>query len=118
MKFRKSHCGINAQKVAVSRQMREIRDGDGFAADLAGKLSHFLMRAFQELVQNAEFIHDFKRGWMDCVAPEITQKVRVFLEHENVNALARKEEAQHHPGRTASSDATASVDRVIHANQS
>jgi hypothetical protein len=55
---------------------------------------------------------------MDCVAPEITQKIRVFFEHENVNALARKQEAQHHPGGTASRDATASVDRVNHANQS
>jgi hypothetical protein len=54
---------------------------------------------------------------MDCVATEITQKVRVFLEHENVNALVRKQEAQHHPGRTASGDATASVDRAVHANQ-
>jgi hypothetical protein len=76
------------------------------------------MRAFQELVQNAKFMHDFKRGWMNGVASEITQKVRVFLEHENVNALARKQEAQHHPGGTASRDATASVDRVNHANQS
>jgi hypothetical protein len=98
--------------------MGEIRNRHGFAADLAGKLSHFLMRAFQELVQNAKFIHDLKRGWMDCVAPEITQKIRVFFEHENVNALARKKEAKHHPGGTASGDATASVDRVIHTHQS
>jgi len=98
--------------------VREIRNRDGFAADLAGKLSHFLMRAFQELVQNAKFMHDLKRRGMDCVAPEIAQKIRVLFEHENVNALARKQEAQHHPGRTASGDATACVDRLIHANQS
>jgi hypothetical protein len=55
---------------------------------------------------------------MDGVAAEITQKIRVFFEHENVNALARKKEAQHHPGSSASGDATASVDRTIHANQS
>ena len=106
------------QKMAVSGEVREIRNGDGFVADLAGKLSHFLMRTFQELVQNAKFIHDFKRRRMDCVAPEITQKIRVFFEHEHINALARQQESQHHPGRTTSGDATASVDRVIHANQS
>ena len=106
------------QEAAVSRQMSEIREGDRFAADLAGKLSHFLMRAFQELIQNAEFIHDIERGWMDRVAAEIAQEVRVLFEHENVHALARQKKAQHHAGGTASRNATASVDRVIHTHQS
>jgi hypothetical protein len=98
--------------------MGEIRKRDGFIPHLAAQFTYLLMRAFQELVQNAEFMHDFKCRRMDRVAAEITQKIRVFFEHENVNALARKKEAQHHPGRTASGDATASVDGIIHANQS
>jgi hypothetical protein len=53
---------------------------------------------------------------MDSVATEITKEIRAFFEHDNVNALARKKKAQHYAGGTASSDATASVDRVIHAN--
>ncbi len=40
----------------------------------------------------------------------------MLFEHDNVNALARKEKAQHYAGGTTSDDATASVDRVIHAN--
>jgi hypothetical protein len=76
------------------------------------------MRTLQELIQNAEFEHDFKRRRMNGVASEITQEVRVFLKHDSVNALARKKKAQHHTGRTASGDATASVDRIIHANNS
>ena len=55
---------------------------------------------------------------MDRVAAEITQKVRVFFENENVDALARKKEAQHYAGGATSSDTTASVDRIIHANHS
>jgi hypothetical protein len=53
---------------------------------------------------------------MNGVAAEITQKIRMLFEHENVNSLARKKKAQHYAGGTASGDATASVDRVIHAN--
>ena len=104
--------------MAVSRKVGEIRNRDGFAADLAAKFSHLLMRTLQELIQNAEFEHDFKRRRMNGVASEITQKIRMLFEHDNFNALARKKEAQHYTGRTASGDATASVDRIIHANNS
>lgn len=78
------------QKMAVRRQMGEIRKRDGFIPHLAAQFTYLLMRAFQELVQNAELMHDFKCRRMDRVAAEITQKIRVFFEHENVNALARK----------------------------
>jgi hypothetical protein len=74
------------------------------------------MRALQELIQNAEFVHEFKRRRMDGVAAEIAQEVCMLFEHDNVNALARKKKAQHYAGGTASGNATASVDRVIHAN--
>src|SRR5580698_5787432 len=102
--------------MAVSPQVGEIRNRDSFAPDLATKFRHLLMRALQKLIQNAEFVHDFKRRRMDGIAAEITKKIRVFLEHDNVNALARKEKAQHYAGGTTSDDATASVDRFIHAN--
>src|SRR4029077_6329209 len=42
------------QEFAMRGQVGEVRERDGRAADLAGKLAHFLMRTFEELVQNAK----------------------------------------------------------------
>src|SRR5690348_11312126 len=68
------------KKAAVSRQMREIRDDRALAADLACKLAYFLVRAFEKFVQNAEFMHDFESGWMNCVPRNRAESHRVSPE--------------------------------------
>src|SRR5438874_533225 len=61
-----------SEETAVSREMGEIRDRDDILSHLTGELSYFLMRAFQELVQNTEFMHNLKCGWMDRIPAKIT----------------------------------------------
>jgi hypothetical protein len=42
----------------------------------------------QKTLQHTKFVHDFQRRRMDGVAPKITEKVGVFLQHRNVDASA------------------------------
>src|SRR5438128_6356877 len=104
-----------SEETAVSREMGEIRNCDGILSHLTSELSYFLMRAFQELVQNTEFMHNLKCGWMDRIPTEITQEIGVLFEHEYINAHTCKKKTQHHAGRTASSNAAASVNHLVHA---
>jgi hypothetical protein len=50
---------------------------------------------------------------MNCVAPEIAQKVRVLLEHNNLDAGASQQKAQHHAGRPSADDAALGLDGLI-----
>jgi hypothetical protein len=63
------------------------------------------MRPFQELVEQTELVHDLQRGRVDGVAAKVAQKVRVLLEHDDVDARACQQIPQHHPGGTAAGDA-------------
>src|SRR5271155_3308001 len=95
--------------------MTKIREGDRVGADLTGKLAHLLMRAFQQLIEDAEFIHDIERGWMNRVAAEIAQEIRMLLKNAHVHAHARQEKSQDHAGGSASRNATTRLDRLVHA---
>ena len=46
---------------------------------------------------------------MDRVAAEVAQEVGVLLEHHDVDAGARQQQAEHHAGRPAADDAAARV---------
>jgi hypothetical protein len=61
----------------------------------------FLMRTAQELVEKPELVHQFECGWVNCVAPEITQEIRVLLEHKYIDSGASQQEAEHHSGRAS-----------------
>src|SRR4029079_11770538 len=47
---------------------------------------------------------------MNRVAAEVAQKILVLLEHDDVDARTRQQEAKHHPGRPAARDATGGMD--------
>ena len=104
-------------QTAVSREMPEIGDCDAILSHLTSKITYFLMRAFQELVQNTEFMHNLECGWMDRIPAKITQEIGVLFEHENIDARARKKKTQHHAGRATSSNAATSVNRLVHATE-
>jgi hypothetical protein len=72
------------------RQVGEIGDRHRHAADIAGKNTGFLMRAFQELFQEAEFVHHFESGGVDGVAAEIAQEVGVLFEDGDGDAGPRE----------------------------
>jgi len=50
----------------------------------------FLVWPLQELVENAELVHDLERRRMDSVAPEIAQEITMFFEYRDIDASAPK----------------------------
>ena len=77
---------------------------DPLVADQTRKLTHLLMRAFEEGVENAELVHDFERGGMDGVAAKVAQEIGVLLQHHDVDAGAGQQETEHHAGWAAAGD--------------
>ena len=66
---------------------------DAVVADLARELAHLLMRPLEELVEQAELVHDFERRGMDGVAAEVAQEIGVLLQHHDIDAGAGEQEA-------------------------
>src|SRR4029077_2221783 len=48
-------------EAAAHRQMREVGKHHAVVANLAGKFAQLLMRPFEELIEQAELVHDFER---------------------------------------------------------
>ena len=93
-----------SDEAAMRRQMREIGEGHALVTDLTRERAHLLMRALEEIVENAELVHDLERRGMDGVAAEIAQEIGVLLQHHDIDAGAGQQEAQHHAGRAAAGD--------------
>ena len=88
-------------ELAPGRQVGEIRDLDAGVADPALELAHLLVRPREELLEQAELIHHLQRRRMNGVAAKVAQEIAVLLEHHDLDAGARQEQAEHHPGRPA-----------------
>ena len=96
---------------AVGWQMAKIDHLNVFGADLRGQRFDFLMRQLQELVDQAEFKHQFERRRMNRVAAEIAKEIGVLLQHHDPDAGARQQESEHHSGGAAAGDAALRRDR-------
>jgi hypothetical protein len=96
--------------------MREIPDGSGFAADLARNPEDFLVGTLEEVIENAEFVHELESGGMDCVAAKIAEKIGVLFEDEYVDAHAGEKETQHHARGAASCDAAVGTECLVHGS--
>src|SRR5262244_3213305 len=72
------------------------------------------MRSLEKLLENSQFVHQLESGGMYRVTAKIAQKVLVLLKNEHVDARASEKEAEHHSGRTAARNATASVNCLAH----
>jgi hypothetical protein len=101
-------------EAAMDGEMREIGEDQALVADLARQFAHLLMRAFQEIIENAEFVHDLERGRMDGVAAEIAQKIDVLLQHHDVYAGAGQEKPEHDAGGAAAGDRATRGDGLSH----
>src|SRR5690242_19816220 len=77
-------------KLAVSGKVREVPDGDHVVLYLTRKLAYFLMRKFEEGVENMQLMHQFECGGVNRVAPKITEKVGMLLQHDHIHAHAAK----------------------------
>src|SRR5580704_14536863 len=99
--------------------MAEIDHHEMLGADLSGHRLEFLVRQFQEVVEQTELVHQLERRRMYSVAAEIAEEIGVFLQHHDVDAGAGEEKAEHNSGRSAAGDATGGGDRGIgHLNSS
>ena len=73
---------------AAGRQMAEVGDLDALGADLAGQRFDLLMRQFQELVDQTQFVHQLERRRMNRVTAEIAEEVRMLLQHHDTDSGA------------------------------
>jgi hypothetical protein len=100
---------------AMGRQMAKIHHRHALRADLSGQRFDLLMRQFQERVDQAQFAHQLERRRMNRVPAEIAEEVRMLLQHHDVDAGAREQEAQHHSRWPPAGDAALRGDgRVRH----
>src|SRR5882724_7961030 len=99
----------------MCRQVTEIGDSHHFLAYLSRQLQYFLMRTRQKIFQNAQLVHEFKRGRMNGVSAEIAQKIRMLFEHTYIHACPGQKKAKHHAGWSSSGDAATSVNGFSHS---
>ena len=64
-----------------------------------------LMRLLEKFIEQPEFVHQLQRRRMDGVAAKIAQEIGVLFQHDDVDAGARQQKAEHHAGRSAAGDA-------------
>src|SRR5215470_5241907 len=96
--------------------MCEIREPHQLIANYARKTSRFLMRQFEKLVEQAELPDDLERRGVNGIAAEIAEKIRMLLKDHHLNAGVREQEAQHHSGGPAASDAATGGQRIVVAD--
>ena len=99
-------------EAATDRKMRAVSQGESFASYVGAKLAHLLMRALEELFEEAEFVHQFERGGVDGIAAKVAQEIGVFFEEQDFDACASEEEAKHHAGGPAAYDAAARLKEI------
>jgi hypothetical protein len=89
---------------AFDREVAEVGDRDPRVGDPRGQMVDLVVRPPQELLQEAELVHQLQRRGMDGVAAEIAQEIAMLLEHERGDAGPREQQPRHHPRRPAAGD--------------
>ena len=97
--------GHDGDEFAVGGEVGEVGDRGGKIVDVDAEVVDFLVRALEEVMKEAEFVHELEGGGVDGVAAEVAEEVGVFFEDDDVDAGAGKEEAEHHAGGTTADDA-------------
>src|SRR5690606_8857629 len=69
------------EETAGLRQMAEIGDGVGPAADARIERPHLLVRQLEGPVEQTELPHQFQSGRMDGVATKVAQEIGMLLQH-------------------------------------
>ena len=69
--------------------------------------------AGRKRVEQPELVHHLQRRRVDRVAAEVAQEVGVLLEHDDLDAGAREQQAEHHAGRPAAGDAAGGRDLLV-----
>ncbi len=108
----RSRLGNSRSPTAASRPRTSPRAGTCDTSAMVSSVSpicarivpDLVVRPSQKRVEQAEFVHQLHRRRVDRVAAKIAEEVGVFLQHRNVDARAREQEAEHHAGRAATRD--------------
>jgi hypothetical protein len=87
--------------------MRKVRERNGFIADLSNGLVQLLMRAFKKVFEQTQLVHQLERGRMNRVTAKVTQEILVLLKHDDFDAGARQQKAEHHSRRPTADNAAA-----------
>jgi hypothetical protein len=90
--------------------MRKVGDGDGKIFNERADFAEFLMRAVEEVFEEAEFVHEFESGGMDGVAAKIAEEVGVFFEDKNFDAGASEKKTENHACGTSANDAAGGLE--------
>ena len=80
-------------ELAASRQISEIGELIWVTVEECADVQRFLVRQFEEIIEQAEFCHHVQRRGMNSVAAEIAQEVCMFFEHDDVDPGAGGQEA-------------------------
>jgi hypothetical protein len=92
-------------ELAARRQMGEIGKGIFVTAEDGADIDLLLVRQLEKLVEQAKLGHDLQGRGVDGVAAEVAQEVGMLLEHDDIHARARQQEAEHQPAGPAADDA-------------
>ena len=91
----------------LGRQATEAKPYRGPGAGVHREVCDAAVGQLEKSLREPNLVEDLERRWMDRVPSEITEEVRVLLEHEHVDAGARQKKCQHRAGGPAPGDATA-----------
>src|SRR5206468_10599917 len=83
-----------------------------FIPDLAAEPGRFLMRQFEKVFEDSQFMHHFERRRMDRVTAEVAQKIFVLFKHHDIDAGAREQKAKHHSRDRKSTRLNSSHDQI------
>ena len=95
----------HGQELAARREVPEVNQLVGRPIDPQLELIDLGVRQPQELVEQIEVGQDVGGGGMNRVAAEISEEVRVLLQHHHLHAGTDEQKREHDPGRSASDHA-------------
>jgi hypothetical protein len=99
-------------ELAAGGKVREIDDGHDVAIDDRMQLARFLVRHFQEFIEQSKLVHKFERGGMNGVAAKIAVEIGMLLQHRDFHTGARQQITGHHSSRSAANDDATHADSV------
>ena len=86
------------EKLAVRRNVRKIPERHHVWSDHGCQVRDFLVGPSQEIVEQAEFVHELQCRGVDRIAAKIAQEIAVLLEDGHRDSGSCQEKPEHHAG--------------------
>src|ERR1044071_7578341 len=78
------------EKLTVGGEMSEVGELDELASDSPTDFANLGMRSREKIIQQFEFEDDLESRRVNRVAAEVSQKIRMLLEHDDFDARSRQ----------------------------